>query len=537
MAWFDAGVRAVAASRPAKTVRALTWGRALGAMAAAGLTLAGAGAAAAHETPTGPALTLVEEALDRLGVGRDVRSLATMRTEMRAVAFDLVENDHPDAPFPIQDFPAGTVIDDYAGRTQVTLSKSPTGGERRLVLKPVAQISNTVGQPYAAAPPPPSWETEDPLRALLLARAAPDLTREPDAARHGAMQHVVAFHNGRFPVRIFIDTMTGLPTATEVRIVVTDGVAGSVAWNAWGDVVERSEFMLYDLADGVRYPQQIDVFRNGAHLRAVQRSNPRFDDPQDRRLAEISEGPAAKNLDLDHLAVGQPVGGPPGPARTPHEIAPGIIQLPGSWYATLVRQADGVVVLDAPIAPGYSQAVLAEAARRFPGAKVKAVVVSTGFFWHVAGVREYAALGVPIYVRDRNVPILRALLVAPHTLRPDTLARRRTPVDLRAVSAPITIGKGVNAITVMPVRYGEQPMVMSWLPDARILHTAEMVQPLGPGGSLLFPEALHEITLSVAEAGIPTDGLRIIGMHMSPTPWTAVAAALGPATHQPASAS
>jgi hypothetical protein len=69
-------------------------------------------------------------------------------------------------------------------------------------------------------------------------------------------------------------------------------------------------------------------------------------------------------------------------------------------------------------------------------------------------------------------------------------------------------------------------MLMSWIQDARILHTAEMVQPLGPNGALLFPEALLEISRSVSEAGIPTGSLSIIGMHMSATPWSTVCTTL-----------
>jgi hypothetical protein len=53
-----------------------------------------------------------------------------------------------------------------------------------------------------------------------------------------------------------------------------------------------------------------------------------------------------------------------------------------------------------------------------------------------------------------------------------------------------------------------------------------MVQPLGPNGALILPEALLELKHSVRAAGIPTDGLRMIGMHMSPTPWSTLEKAL-----------
>ena len=65
---------------------------------------------------------------------------------------------------------------------------------------------------------------------------------------------------------------------------------------------------------------------------------------------------------------------------------------------------------------------------------------------------------------------------------------------------------------------------MTYLADARLLHTGEMVQPLGAGGALLYPESLLEVTYAVHDAGLAVDSM--IGMHMSPTPWSRVADAL-----------
>lgn len=485
----------------------------------------------AQAAPDVSARALVERTIDAMGIRRDVRQLPVVRSSVQSITFDLVENDHPGPPFPIQGFATVTVIDDYQGGRQLSLGR----GESRTVLSHDAQLKLPAAPaaPGAAIPAPPSWETQDPIRALLLARAAADLKREPDQLVHGALQHVLSFHNGRFPVRLFIGASLGLPTATEAIVAYTNGAPGSVAWNAWGDIVERAEFMIYDFKDGLRYPQQIDVFMNGAHARAILRSDLRIGAEEDvSQLAALPPLPAPATFDIDQVALGRPVPNAPDPKRGATELASGIVQFPGSWYTTMVRQDDGVVIIDAPISAGYSAAVLAEAARRFPHVPVKAVIASTAFYWHVAGIREYAAQGIPIYVHERNLPILRDLLAASHTLAPDALSRTRTAPILRAIAGPAMIGSGRHAIKLMPVRYGEQPMLMSWIRDANILHTAEMVQPLGPNGALLFPEALLEISWSVSEEQIATEGLNIIGMHMSPTPWSAVCAALAPAPCQ-----
>ncbi len=494
---------------------------------AAGLAVAPAQGRAADPA----ALSRVEATLDTMGVGRDVRNLHTVGAKVQSLTFDLVENDHADAPFPVKAFAVANVVDDYRSGLQVTIAD---GAPRRMLLAHLAQASQATSgeaKPGRLMPPPPSWETQDPLRALLIARQASDLASEPDVVRHGALQHVVSFHNGRWPVRLYIDERLGLPTATEAVVSFDEGGADSVALKSWGDIVDRSEFMLYDLTAGVRSPLQTDIYRNGEHYKVVLRSNPRVDAAEDAATIATTTAPeAAAHFDLDALAVSQPTPGGIDPKRGPEEIAPGVVQLPGSWYSTLVLQNDGVVIIDAPISTGYSRQVIAEAERRFPGVRIKAVITSTPFFWHIAGLREYAARGIPIYGRDRNQPILRALLSAPHSLSPDSLSRARLKPVLRPVSGRLRIGSGRNALEVLPVRYGEQPMVMTYLADARLLHTGEMVQPLGPNGALLFPESLFEVDRTIIEAGIPTDGLRLIGMHMSPTPWTALAPAIAAAS-------
>ncbi|KRF02084.1 hypothetical protein ASG87_11410 [Frateuria sp. Soil773] len=498
------------------------------------LALALAGAALpprSHADDTG-ARALVARALAAMGHGHDLHKLASIQSSAVTVSYDIVENDHLGAPYPFQGAARETIVDDLKGNRRL-LVDAPVDAAAPAAPRSVRTLLSrdlqrteylSGGKPVrsAALPAPPGWETDDPIRATLLAEQAPDLARAPDVTVHEALQHVLTFHHGATPVRLFIDAATGLPSATEAVVSMNRATSSDVAWNAWGDLVDRTEYMIWDLAGGRRYPTQWDSFRNGVHLRTTVRADVRFDAPLAPSLFAMQTNDAPSRTGVDELALGQPVSMAPDPKKPIAEIAPGVVQIPGSWYSTLVRQDDGVVVIDAPISAGYAARVLDEAARRFPGVPVKAVVASTGFYWHVAGIREYAARGIPIYARDRNVPILRALLAAPHTLAPDRLARAPRPATIRAVSARTAIGTGRNALVLWPIDEGEQPMLMTSLPSAHLLHTGEMVQPLGPNGALLYPESLFELKQAVRRAGLDTDGLRMIGMHMSPTPWTAL---------------
>jgi hypothetical protein len=99
---------------------------------------------------------------------------------------------------------------------------------------------------------PPSWTVRDPIAALRLAARSSDLSLQPDISWHGALQHVVSFHDGRYPVRIFIGAGTGLPNAIETVVTYDDLHLGeAIAWNALGDVLEPTEYQNWSFVDGI----------------------------------------------------------------------------------------------------------------------------------------------------------------------------------------------------------------------------------------------------------------------------------------------
>jgi hypothetical protein len=279
--------------------------------------------------------------------------------------------------------------------------------------------------------------------------------------------------------------------------------------------------MLWELADGLRYPIQWDTYRDEVHLQTITIDSAPIAKDWEAGWAlapeSLRQAQSLAASDLNRIPLNSAIAGAPDPHRDIEEIASGVVQIPGSWYTTLVRQDDGIVVIDAPISSGYSAQVIREAQRRFPGVPIKAVITSTAFFWHIAGVREYASRHIPIYVLDANESTLKRVLNAPHKLVPDDFALNPQKPNIRVVHGRTELGRGNNRIIVMPIRLATEPMLMTYLPDAKLLHTGEMIQPLGPGGSLLHPESLLEIRDSVVADGLKVE--RLIGMHMSPIPW------------------
>ena len=82
----------------------------------------------------------------------------------------------------------------------------------------------------------------------------------------------------------------------------------------------------------------------------------------------------------------------PFPGQAGQELVSGVVLIPGAWNTTLVRQSDGIVVIEAPISSGYSVQAIAEANKRFPGIPIKAVITTSDAWPHIGGVREYVAI-------------------------------------------------------------------------------------------------------------------------------------------------
>ena len=355
-----------------------------------------------------------------------------------------------------------------------------------------------------------------PERLLLTARAAPDLATAPAKTLQGVVQDAVTFTAAGRHATLYLNRWTKRPTMLEV---LRDD-----QWGVWGDVTERRWFSFWTLEHGgLWYPRQTTVEWNGLPFRDVSVMDLTVDAPVDDGSFQIPEetkqsyaASAAKPSGIPALRLDE---------TKAVELAPGVVQFAGSWNVVVIRQPDGLVILEAPISAAYTGDVLAAAARRFPDSTVKAVVTTSDAWPHIGGVREYVARGIPVYALDLNMPILERLVKAPRTLSPDTLAGRPAAPIWRTVSTRTTIGTGDRRVELVPVRgeLGER-MMIAWLPGIELVYTSDLVQIL-PDGKFFDVGMLSEAADAVAREhlGVPA---RAVGMHIRPTPWTAITGAV-----------
>src|SRR5205807_6709599 len=191
--------------------------------------------------------------------------------------------------------------------------------------------------------------------------------------------------------------------------------------------------------------------------------------------------------------------------------------IPGSWNTTLVRQTDGIVVLEAPISSGYSVKVLAEAEKRWPRVPVKAVITTSDSWPHLAGIREYVARGIPIYAVDLNIPILTRFVSAPRAGFPDALQKNPKKPNFHPVSGKTLLGTGSNRMEIYPLR-GEtsERQMMVYFPEDKLLYGSDPFQ-LDEHG-YFYPQTVWELVHAVEREKLAVDTFFM--MHVGPTPWS-----------------
>jgi hypothetical protein len=482
------------------------------------------------------ALALLKAGIDAQGGESRLRALQAVRIETVGYRNLLEQSERPEGPY-IPEFRTTTETRDQSGRrfrevlassVYIIADGSSAGG------RSVQVVADGVAMRQVAEASSPGDGLQvrlaaerlalSPERLLITAMEAANASLRGKLEMQRIAQDVVEFTYDGAPVRLYLNPYTHLPTAYDYS-----GPLARSGYRAYtGDATQRTFFSLWKLTDrGLRMPLQVDVFSNGLPDRTFMVSKLEFDPtlaPDDFAIPQAVKAqfrPGSNSADIDKI----PLGLASDPAK---EIAPGVIFIPGRWNVTLVRQDDGVVVIEAPISSGYSAEVLAEAARRFPRLPVKAVISTSDAWPHLAGVREYAARGIPIYTLDLNRSAVMRIIDTPHTASPDRLQRAPRAPMLKSVGGKVAIGSGANRLELYPVR-GEtsERQMMAFFPGLKLLYGSDVFQERGSSEhatrSFAFPQQVSELVEAVKRNHLDVE--RLFMMHIDPIPWADVAAA------------
>jgi hypothetical protein len=497
--------------------------RIAGCIGALSISIAGNVAIAAER----PAITLLQSAIAAQGGEAALRSIKTLRVKTDGYRNMLEQSERPEGPYivefqrvtvehdvtkhrwrartessipPFADYAAEIVADDSAAMRVRGANKAPGNADLLTTTKETMALS--------------------PARLLLTALDAGDVALGTPATIQSVPQDVVRFSLDGAPVTLFLNRFTHLPTAVDYAgPLARDGY-----WRFVGDAPMRTYFSSWLVGDrGIRLPMQWDVERGPLReatymVRSLQIDAPLADAdmaiPEDIRAkfaAAVAAPPAGQQLGF--------------PGQPPVELAPGITLIPGPWNVTLVRQEDGLVILEAPISSAYSELVIAEAGRRYPGVPIKAIVSTSDSWPHLAGIRPYAARGIPIYCLDLNQPALQRLIDARFDGRADALTARPRPAAFKPLSTRTVLGTGANRIELMPIR-GEtsERQLLAWFPGSKLLYGSDPFQQGGDGKPTSVQAASEVIDAAHREHLSPD---RFFMMHIGAAPWAELEAWMG----------
>jgi hypothetical protein len=348
-----------------------------------------------------------------------------------------------------------------------------------------------------------------PARLLLTAASAPDLHFDAPQTLRSSAHTVLAFTWQKTPVRVLLNPFNHLPDAVETTQAFHD------FWYFWGDVQQRIYFDNWKLFQGIRYPTNLVEERNGTVWSSTQALNVELNVLIDEKAFAMN-AKAAKQSTESH--------GWNRPFRADKDtiLAPGVDLFPGSWNSTIVKQSDGIVILEVPISVLYTQGVVEEAKKRYPGLPIKAVLSTSDSWPHTGGVRYAVAQHFPLYILDLNRPLLDKMVAAPHTLDADVLASSKPAPkpDWRLVSQKEVIGKGENRMELYPLRGAStERQYMVYFPEHRLLYASDTLAMNGDG-TLYDPELMYEVVEAAQRANLQID--TVFAMHQSPMPWSQV---------------
>jgi hypothetical protein len=483
-----------------------------------------AGLLSPAQPPAGPARAVVMRAVDALGGESALKAIASLEIESIGHNYLIEQSERPEGPFIVNYVSTSEKRDVAGGRSRLeeqqrfVLSPDWSGGGTATIVDWDAAAMSRDGRSAPAG----RQAYEDgrerlelaPERVLFTALASPDLALAPAATLHGIPQDVVTFTWRGRRARLIVDGHDHVPSALELIADDTFGI--------WGNVKTTIAYSLWTLLPGgARYPLQVDREWNG-----VTQSS-----------ATITKVAVNQSIDASQFAIPDDVkkafaalpavSGIPAltfdPAKAT-ELAPGVVQFAGAWNVGFVRQPDGLVVIEAPIGSSYSASVLAEAEKRYPGVRVKAVITTSDAWPHLGGVREYVARGIPVYACDLNRPILERLLKADYSAHPDALARSPRAAAFTWVAEKMVIGAGETRVEIYPA-HGEngERMLFAYLPGAKLLYSSDDIQ-RDRSGAFFMPEYLYEVREAVRRNHLEVD--RIFGMHIGPTAWRVIEEAI-----------
>ncbi len=228
-----------------------------------------------------------------------------------------------------------------------------------------------------------------------------------------------------------------------------------------GDMLVEAVYSGYKDFNGVKFPTRI-VERQGGHPTLdINVSNAQ---PNGAASLEIRENapPAAPAVTAEAKRIGD-----------------GVWMITAGLNSVLVEFADHLVVIEAVGNDARSHAVMAEVKRLVPTKPVRYLVNTHAHFDHAGGVRAFAAEGVTIITQELNKPFLERVLMLPHRINPDSLAKANRKAVVEGFGAKRVLSDATQTLELHHIRGNlhNDGLLMAYLPKVKLLVQADAYHP------------------------------------------------------------
>ena len=343
-----------------------------------------------------------------------------------------------------------------------------------------------------------------PERLLLTASQAADLHYESPRWLRDTAHAAVTFTWHGLATTVLLNAANHLPDALQRTRAFQD------FWFAWGDVRQLVYFDNWHLVGGLVMPTNRIETRNGVVWQSTQAVDVAFN-------VEIDGKQFAMDATVADKAAQSPGWDRTFKDKAPVTLAPGILLYQASWNTTLIRQDDGVLILEMPISAAYARGVIAKARSEFPGLPIKGVLSTSDSWPHVAGVRQAVAEGLPVWALDLNVRELNELTRAPHSLQPDDLQKVPAAPRWNVVAGRLDVGHGANRAELYPLQGAStERQYMVFFPQYGLLYASDTLA-VNADQSLYDPQLMHEVVQAVERNHLKVE--TVFAMHEGPRPW------------------
>jgi glyoxylase-like metal-dependent hydrolase (beta-lactamase superfamily II) len=409
-------------------------------------------------SPGTPEQQFADAAMEQLGGRSRIQAVKTLTIEGEGVNYNLGQDMKPEAAtqqFAVTNYKRQ--IDVANGRQRVEQTRTPKFAFFQGP-QPQTQVQGLDGaiafnvNPKGAARVAPQAESDrvidlyhHPLK-LLRATLDPKTTIANVRQTGSARQADITTAAG--PVVTLTLDAAGSPVSASTK----------TAHPNLGDVVITTTFSDYQDVSGLRLP---------AHL---------ITKVDDFTTVEIHATRQTIDTDVGDLAAPAAVAGPrpsPPPINvTAESVGKGVWLLGGgSHHTALVEFSDHLMLIDAPQSEARTLAVIAKAKETVPNKPVQQLVTTHHHFDHTAGLRAAIAEGTDVITQAGNKEWVERMASRPHTIQPDTLAKKPTRLVVEPVEDMREIKDQTQIVQLFHVAGNphSDTMLMAYIPRDRII--------------------------------------------------------------------